>query len=271
MRAMDALEKICRQHPEWLQGYVDRMQSGLASSSQPSVQWHLAQIYGQVDLTAQQKRSAINWLKDLISDTDVDWIVSANSMEALMRFTRDGSVPEKDMVRLLKIQKNHKSNAVVRKASKFLYDIFMATQNKTQENENSVNDFVASLGNEQVISDCHQLIKLMSKISGHQPRMWGPSIIGFDKYHYKYASGRQGDAPILGFSPRKGKLTIYMDAGDPARSPELFASLGKHTTSKVCIYIRRMSDIDPSVLTQILKKSYDYTKSLAPDEHISRV
>jgi hypothetical protein len=138
----------------------------------------------------------------------------------------------------------------------------LATENKTQETDGSVTDFVNALDNEQVISDCLQLIAVMQRISGHEPKMWGPSIIGFDKYHYKYESGREGDAPVIAFSPRKGKLTVYIDAGDPARYPELFASLGKHTTSKVCIYIKRLSDIDMSVLSQIVEKSYSYAKSL---------
>ena len=101
----------------------------------------------------------------------------------------------------------------------------------------------------------------MSKISGHEPKMWGPSIIGFDKYHYKYASGREGDGPVISFSPRKGKLTVYVE--ESMMGSELFARLGKHSTSKVCIYIKRLSDIDMSVLVQILEKSYNYTKTLS--------
>jgi hypothetical protein len=147
----------------------------------------------------------------------------------------------------------------------------MTKENKTQETDRPVADFVNSLDNEATISDCLELISMMSKISGHEPKMWGPSIIGFDKYHYKYESGREGDAPVIAFSPRKGKLTVYIYAGDPARYPELFARLGKYTTSKVCIYIKRLSDIDMSVLAEIIEKSYSYTKSLADNEHRSSV
>jgi hypothetical protein len=147
----------------------------------------------------------------------------------------------------------------------------MATENKTQETDSSVTDFVNSLGNEQVIGDCLALIEMMSKVSGHKPKMWGPAIIGFDKYHYKYESGREGDAPVIAFSPRKGKLTVYKDVNDTARYPELFANLGNYTTSKVCIYTKRLSDIDMSVLAQILEKSYSHTKSLAPTMHSSKV
>lgn len=147
----------------------------------------------------------------------------------------------------------------------------MTKENKTQETDGSVTDFINSLDNEATISDCLKLIEMMSKISGHEPKMWGPSIIGFDKYHYKYESGREGNAPVIAFSPRKGKLTVYIDAGDKARYPELFARLGKHTTSKVCIYIKRLSDIDMSVLSQIIEKTYSYTKSLDDTMHRSRV
>jgi hypothetical protein len=147
----------------------------------------------------------------------------------------------------------------------------MATMNKTQETSSSVADFINSLGDARVISDCQKLIEIMSKVSGHEPKMWGPAIIGFDKYHYHYESGREGDSPVIAFSPRKGKLTVYKDMEDMDRHPELFARLGKHATSKVCIYIKQLSDIDAAVLAQILEKSYSHTKSLADNEHRSGV
>jgi hypothetical protein len=131
----------------------------------------------------------------------------------------------------------------------------MATENKTQENDSSVAEFIDSLDDEQVTADCLELIKMMTKTSGHQPKMWGTSIVGFGKYHYKYESGREGDSPMLGFSPRKGKITVYVD--ETARYSALLARLGNHTTGKVCIYIKRLSDIDMSVLRQILEKSYN--------------
>lgn len=137
----------------------------------------------------------------------------------------------------------------------------MAKENKTRQTDYPVADFINSLGDEQVISDCLELIEMMSKISGHKPKMWGPSIIGFDTYHYKYESGREGDAPVLGFSPRKGKLSVYIEEATKHKYPELFAKLGKHTTSKVCIYIKHLSDVDTAVLSQIIEKSYSYTKS----------
>jgi len=123
MRGADALEKICRQHPDWLLSYVDKFQAELASNAQPSIQWHLAQIYSQVNLTPQQKRSAINWLKHVLCSTDVDWIVAANAMKTLVQFSKDGSVPRKDAVSLLKVQQKHKSNSVIRKANKLLAEL----------------------------------------------------------------------------------------------------------------------------------------------------
>jgi hypothetical protein len=126
MRAADSLEKVCRIQPDWLLPFVDRFPSELSKSSQPSIQWHLAQIYGEVTLTSQQKHFAIDWLSHLLSTKEVDWIVSANAMSTLVRFTNDGSFPESKMIALLKIQQNHKSSAVVRRAGKFLDELSAA-------------------------------------------------------------------------------------------------------------------------------------------------
>lgn len=123
MRAMDAIEKICRQHPDWLLPYIDRFQRDLAPSDQPSVQWHLAQIYGQVDLNAAQKQIAIQWLKDRLSTTATDWIVTANAMATLVQFANDGSVPKDTTVSLLERQQTHRSKSVVRKAKKLLSEL----------------------------------------------------------------------------------------------------------------------------------------------------
>lgn len=120
MRAADCLEKVCRVHPEWLLPYVDRIASDLLSSNQASIQWHIAQIYRQVNLTPDQKLVAINWLKQLLSSVEVDWIVSANAMDTLAQFVQDGSVAKSDLKRLLEIQLHHKSKSVVRRADKLL-------------------------------------------------------------------------------------------------------------------------------------------------------
>ncbi len=142
----------------------------------------------------------------------------------------------------------------------------MANENKTKKTKASVLSFVSSLEDEQVISDCHELIRIMKDVSGHDPKMWGSNIIGFDSYHYKYESGREGDSCIIGFSPRKGKITVYLVDGT-SRYPELFAKLGKHTTGKVCVYFKRLSDINTSVLTELIERSYAYTKSLDGQMH----
>lgn len=123
MRAMDAIEKICRQHPDWITPYIDRFQTELASTTQPSIQWHLAQIYSQVKLSNQQKINAIEWLQVLLSNIEVDWIVSANAMKTLVQFTQDGFVDKNTTISLLKLQKKHASKSVVRKAEKLLQEI----------------------------------------------------------------------------------------------------------------------------------------------------
>lgn len=120
MRAADAIEKICRQHPEWTEPYIDNFMRELFSSTQPSIQWHLAQIFREVELTDSQRTSAINWLKSLLSTTDVDWIVSANSMETLVKFVQEGLIEKSEVISLLKLQQQHKSKAVVRLATKLL-------------------------------------------------------------------------------------------------------------------------------------------------------
>lgn len=123
MRAADALEKVCREHPDWLLPYIDRSIAELNPVSQPSVLWHLAQIYRQVDLTASQKQKVIVWLQKLLSSIDCDWIVAANAMTTLVQFSVDGSVPRSQTIKLLEIQQHHKSQAVVRRAAKLLQEL----------------------------------------------------------------------------------------------------------------------------------------------------
>ena len=106
MRAADALEKICRQHSDWLEAFIDPFPNDLATSTQPSIQSHMAQNYREVDLTPAQRRFAVNWLKHVLSSKDR--IVAANAMDTLAQFAKDDSVPVGDIVPLLKIQQNHK-------------------------------------------------------------------------------------------------------------------------------------------------------------------
>lgn len=143
----------------------------------------------------------------------------------------------------------------------------VSSKNKTTQNNTSVKEFIASLDDEQSVTDCHVLIEMMQRISGHEPKMWNVDTIGFDTYHYKYDSGREGDSQTIGFYPRKGKITVYLMDGT-VRYSELLARLGKHTTSRVCVYIKRLSDIELPILEQIVQQSYEYIKS--QDGHMHR-
>ncbi len=120
MRAADTFEKVCREHPDWIEPYIDRLQTELSTTSQPSILWHLAQIYPQVQLTTDQKQFALAWLTKLLSTSDADWIVAANAMQALAYFTQKGDYLTDDLIRLLTIQRSHKSKAVVKKANKLI-------------------------------------------------------------------------------------------------------------------------------------------------------
>ena len=124
---------------------------------------------------------------------------------------------------------------------------------KTTETAVNVMDFIHSYEiDEQRKSDCFRLIGLMQEWSGFEPRMWGSSIIGFGSYHYKYASGREGDAPLIGFSPRKGAFSLYVFT--PAKGNEkLLHELGKFKMGKGCIYVKKLSDINLSALERICK------------------
>ncbi len=131
-------------------------------------------------------------------------------------------------------------------------------KNKTNETEVNVVDFINSyVENPQKKEDSFKLIELMSNWSDSEPKMWGPSIIGFGYYHYKYASGHEGDAPVLGFSPRKAALTLYVYS-DTERSKLILADLGKFKMSKACIYVKKLSDINLSVLQELCIESIKY-------------
>lgn len=129
---------------------------------------------------------------------------------------------------------------------------------KTAYTQQNVIDFVNSyIDNEQKKTDSLQLIDLLQEWSESEPKMWGPSIIGFGNYHYKYASGHEGDAPVLGFSPRKAALTLYIYS-DTEKSKLLLADLGKFKMSKACIYVKKLSDIHTNVLKELCLESIKY-------------
>jgi hypothetical protein len=120
MRAADCLEKICRVHPEWIEPYIDKIFTDLAGSTQPSIQWHLAQIFAEVSLTAKQTKQVILWLKERLSSTEVDWIVSVNSMKTLLQFYQRELVSKQEIESLFELQNQHKSKSVRKKATQFL-------------------------------------------------------------------------------------------------------------------------------------------------------
>lgn len=129
----------------------------------------------------------------------------------------------------------------------------MAVKNKTTETDADVTDFINTyVDNEQKKADSFRLIELMKNWSGFEPKMWGPTMIGFGSYHYKYASGHEGDALIIGFSPRKPEFSLYVSApGDDNKN--LIENLGKFKMGKACIYVKRLSDIDLDVLEKLCK------------------
>lgn len=134
----------------------------------------------------------------------------------------------------------------------------MAKANKTNETKVDVTDFINSyVEQDQKKADSFELIKLMSEWSGAEPKMWGPSIIGFGNYHYKYTSGHEGDAPVLGFSPRKAAFSLYVYS-DTEKSKLLLPNLGKFKMSKACIYVKKLSDIDLQILQELCNESILY-------------
>jgi len=131
---------------------------------------------------------------------------------------------------------------------------------KTKATNVSVKKFIDTVDDEQKRKDSHVLVKMMEKITGEKPKMWGPSIIGFGKYEYRYESGHGGEMCVAGFSPRKAAITIYILMGFE-KTPELLKKLGKHKVSKACLYIKRLSDIDLKVLEELIKMSVKEIKS----------
>lgn len=134
----------------------------------------------------------------------------------------------------------------------------MASKNKTSETEVQVIDFINStVDKEQKREDSFRLLELMQEWSGFEPRMWGPTIIGFGRYHYKYASGHEGDAPLIGFSPRKAQFSFYVFS-DTEKSRALLEDFGKFKMGKACIYVKKLSDISIPVLEQLCLETIAY-------------
>jgi len=142
----------------------------------------------------------------------------------------------------------------------------MMKKAKSVKTGKTVKGVIAALGDEETISDSRTLMEMMRRISGRQPKLWNVGTIGFDQYHYRYESGLEGDGHALGFYPRKGKITVYLMDGT-ARHSKLLARLGKHTTSRVCVYINRLEDIELPILEKILAQSYRYLKAQSGQMH----
>lgn len=132
-------------------------------------------------------------------------------------------------------------------------------ENKTKPTKASVAGYLAAIENVEKRSDAKAILKLMQAATGEKPKMWGPSIIGFGSCHYTYESGREGDMPIVGFSPRQAANVLYGAIGFPG-SEKLLLKLGKHTTGKGCLYIKRLSDVDGKVLEKLIAQGVANTR-----------
>jgi hypothetical protein len=130
-------------------------------------------------------------------------------------------------------------------------------QQKTKETDHSVIEFIENVENPKKREDAYKLIDIFTETTGYEAKMWGPSIIGFGSYHYKYESGHEGDAPLVGFSPRKAKISLYFAPGETKRA-ELLKDFGKHTTGKGCVYINKVADIDINVLIELITQSVEF-------------
>ena len=133
-------------------------------------------------------------------------------------------------------------------------------ENKTKETDANVQDYLAAIDDHSRRKDCEALAKLMTTATKHPPMMWGSSIVGFGSYHYKYESGREGDTPIVGFSPRKAATVLYSTIGFSG-SDAFLARLGKHSTGKGCLYIKKLADVDQKVLAEMVVKSVAATRA----------
>ncbi|WP_099361484.1 DUF1801 domain-containing protein [Fredinandcohnia onubensis] len=136
---------------------------------------------------------------------------------------------------------------------------------KTKENDASVIEFIESVESPKKKEDAYKLLDFFTETSGYPAKMWGTSIIGFGSYHYKYASGHEGDAPLVGFSPRKAKISLYFATGDTKRE-ELLEKFGKHTTGKACVYINKIVDIDVDVLKELITQSITFLQEMYPEK-----
>ncbi len=138
------------------------------------------------------------------------------------------------------------------------------TKNKTQPTKMTVSTFLNAIEDEDRRRDCKTIARLLKEVSGKRPVMWGTSIIGYGQYHYKYASGREGDSFRIGFAPRKQDITIYIMPGYTDFG-HILAKLGKHKKGKSCLYIKRLSDVNMAVLERLLKAGWKDMQKRYPE------
>lgn len=136
-------------------------------------------------------------------------------------------------------------------------------ENKTKATDQSVQAFLESVEDERKREDSFALLQLMQDVTGEEARMWGDTIVGFGSYHYKYASGREGDAMLAGFSPRKQALTLYIMAGFDEYD-SLLDKLGKYKTGKACLYVKKLDDVDTDVLKKLVDRSVTHMRETNP-------
>ncbi|EMR05983.1 hypothetical protein C772_01963 [Bhargavaea cecembensis DSE10] len=137
-------------------------------------------------------------------------------------------------------------------------------EQKTKPTDSSVIEFIEQIEHPRKKEDAYRLLDLFAETTGREAVMWGPSIIGFGKYHYRYATGHEGDAPLVGFSPRKAKISLYVTV-DNAEREEQLSRLGKHTSGKACVYVNKLDDIDQNVLKEIIRSSIGFLEKTYPD------
>lgn len=134
---------------------------------------------------------------------------------------------------------------------------------KTKLNDLSVIDFIEKVEPPKKKEDTYRLLDIFTETSGHDPKMWGDSIVGFGQYHYVYKSGHEGDAPLVGFSPRKSNFSLYFATGDEGRE-KLLSKFGKHKSGVACVYIKKLEDVNVEVLKELIVQSIEFLNGLYP-------
>jgi len=133
-------------------------------------------------------------------------------------------------------------------------------ENKTKATNVSVSAYIEGLADPMRRSEARELVEVMQRASGEKPKLWGPSIVGFGSYHYKYDSGREGDMPLISFSPRRAAMVLYSMLAD-TEAKAVLAKLGRHTTGKGCLYIKKLADVDKTVLETLIKNAVAHYRS----------